>query len=404
MRLIFFLILISTIATSGFAQNEVKDINKPYLKGVAKLESKNYDEAIISFSEALKLMPLNVDILKKRGQAYYRNKNYDKALIDFRNIEMKKPGQGLYNIACCYAYKGEGIKAIETLEKHLKTPYRHPKNKIKLDPAFKEIDESKEWNKLWSKDWHNSYEMKLSDARYALKNKKYNEVFEITDPLLSGSSNRHETYYIRAMALKSQGDFKQALRDLDKAVKGRKDELSYRFERAEVLQKLNKDKRALDDYNYIIEKNPYLPKAYYLRGIVQNKQKAYEAASEDIKLYIQCFPNDVDALYECGKCYFGSESYLEALGYFNKVLANSPSKSHYFKARAETYYKTKTYEYAIRDYTMALDLSPRDGDTYLKRGLSYIEIFNYTKACRDFKRAFELGILDADDLAKQYCK
>ncbi len=88
-------------------------------QGKEFLTAKQYDQAIVSFSEALKLNPQSVQALNNRGVAYCSKGNLDQAISDFsRTIELDpKNGKAYNNRAVAYFMKGEKDKARQDVEK-----------------------------------------------------------------------------------------------------------------------------------------------------------------------------------------------------------------------------------------------------------------------------------------------
>ena len=77
------------------------------------------DQAIASFSEAIKLDPKSFPAYNNRGIAYCEKGNFDKAIADFsRVIEIDpKYGKAYNNRAVAYMMKGEKDKARQDVEK-----------------------------------------------------------------------------------------------------------------------------------------------------------------------------------------------------------------------------------------------------------------------------------------------
>jgi tetratricopeptide (TPR) repeat protein len=88
-------------------------------QGKEFLKAKHYDQAIVSFSEAIKLDPQSVQAHNSRGIAYCNRGDFDQAIGDFsRTIEIDpKFGKGYNNRAVAYFMKGERDKARQDAEK-----------------------------------------------------------------------------------------------------------------------------------------------------------------------------------------------------------------------------------------------------------------------------------------------
>jgi tetratricopeptide (TPR) repeat protein len=81
--------------------------------------TENADQAIESYSKAIKIDPKLVKAYNNRGIAYVWQRKYDLALADFNKaIELDpKNGKAYNNRAIVYSYQGETIKARQDLHK-----------------------------------------------------------------------------------------------------------------------------------------------------------------------------------------------------------------------------------------------------------------------------------------------
>jgi tetratricopeptide (TPR) repeat protein len=91
-----------------------------YIKqGKELLSAKHFDQAIVSFSEAIKLDPQSIQAHNNRGIAACNKGDFNLAISDFsRAIEIDpKFGKGYNNRAVAYFMKGEREKARQDAEK-----------------------------------------------------------------------------------------------------------------------------------------------------------------------------------------------------------------------------------------------------------------------------------------------
>ena len=64
-------------------------VNAP--SGSAHFDNGNFDEAIMDFTEAIRLDPTLAEPYCNRGAAYYEKGHYDKAFADFTEAVRLKP-------------------------------------------------------------------------------------------------------------------------------------------------------------------------------------------------------------------------------------------------------------------------------------------------------------------------
>jgi tetratricopeptide (TPR) repeat protein len=87
--------------------------------GKEVLKSKQYDQAIASFSEAVKLDPKAIPAYNNRGIAYCEKGNFDQAIAEFSRVIEIDPrhGKAYNNRAVAYMMKGEKDKARQDVLK-----------------------------------------------------------------------------------------------------------------------------------------------------------------------------------------------------------------------------------------------------------------------------------------------
>lgn len=88
-------------------------------QGKEFLTVKQYDQAIASFSEAIKLDPKSVQAYNNRGIAYCNKGNFDQAISDFSHVIEIDPnnGKAYNNRAVAYLMKGEKDQARQDVDK-----------------------------------------------------------------------------------------------------------------------------------------------------------------------------------------------------------------------------------------------------------------------------------------------
>lgn len=81
--------------------------------------SENADQAIDSYSKAIKIDPKMAKAYNNRGIAYIWKKQYDLAVADFTQAIKLDPknGKAYNNRAIVYSYQGDNTKALQDLHK-----------------------------------------------------------------------------------------------------------------------------------------------------------------------------------------------------------------------------------------------------------------------------------------------
>lgn len=82
-------------------------------RGLGYLRSKQYDKAIIDFSEAILINPKNPFAFDNRGDAWREKGNYERALADYNEALAIEPSftSALLNRGITYELQGDKVKA-----------------------------------------------------------------------------------------------------------------------------------------------------------------------------------------------------------------------------------------------------------------------------------------------------
>ncbi len=111
-------------------------------RGLGYLRSKQYDKAIIDFSEAILINPKNPFAFDNRGDAWREKGNYDRALADYNEALSIEPTftSSLLNRGITYELQGDKIKARQDYETALNQKGDRAIDKWARDNARQRLD------------------------------------------------------------------------------------------------------------------------------------------------------------------------------------------------------------------------------------------------------------------------
>ncbi|PYT14727.1 MAG: hypothetical protein DMG59_16270 [Acidobacteria bacterium] len=188
-----------------------------YDAGDRLLKVARYQQAILSFDQAVALKPDFAGAYFLRGKAYVANSEIERAIADFSKVIELSPRDTQALVARGAAY----------LEK---------------------------------KD----YKAAISDATKAAA----------IDPNLASAHN------LRGMAIRAQGDPRAALADFDRAVELAPSEDNY-YQRAATYQILGEHRKAVADFDQVIAFRPDGPPAYFARAESRRAMGDIQGAKQD---------------------------------------------------------------------------------------------------------------------------
>jgi tetratricopeptide (TPR) repeat protein len=399
MKKLSFLVFIIGMAVSLSAQ--APDLF--YVKGMAEMLKGNYDNAILSLTDAIDHNNSDERYYLSRADALLIQGKFSQALEDYEEANIIRPGCGDLGIARTCAATGETEKAFQYLTSHLRSEFRLPESILTKDPALDPLKQTDEWLTLWQKDWYDDFGKAEAEVEYMTRKKTPEMALEYLNPLQAAFQNKAEYYALRAGVYMLEENYAAAVADYSMALSLDKNEPGCYLNRGLAFLRSEKFRNAADDFSKGLRLEPARFSFYPERAKAYAGISDYKAAIGDAEFYLTYFQEDQQAISLCGELNFQNEDYINALKYFNRNLKSDPNNPDYYKARGKTYLKTRTFTYAINDLSMALDLKPDDGETYLYLGLAKYETGDKEGACSDLQKAQRFGNTLALKYSIEYC-
>jgi tetratricopeptide (TPR) repeat protein len=233
---------------------------KWFEQGFVFYENKDYENAIHSYTEAIKLIPGFAGAYNNRGNIYTLINNIKKAINDYSQaIDLDS------NYAMAYCNRGlawidikEWDKAIYDLDKAIKLDSQYANAYINRGMAY----------------------FRKQNLDKALRD--YNKALKI-------DSSSASAYNKRGVVKEKKGNFKGALKDFSLAIKYKYSEEEYLpyNNRGRIRQNMGDIENALSDYNQSILLNPSFSINYFNRGLVLEIKKEYLLAIADFQKYLE---------------------------------------------------------------------------------------------------------------------
>ena len=132
-------------------------------------------------------------------------------------------------------------------------------------------------------------------------------------------------------------------------------------------------------------------------------QKKYLEARRYTGRYLQCFPDNENALFLDARLAICTEYKDDALLDVSQLIAQNPSNIEYFKMRGELYYDYAMWELATYDFSMALDIAPDDAHLNYLMGMCWYNRASYEKSCFYWRRAATGKSREAAEMYYRYC-
>lgn len=225
----------------------------------------------------------------------------------------------------------------------------------------------------------------LADCNLLLKVEERDMLPKVTEQRLKGWADRSEV-------LISMGSFKQAEKQIDKALA-----LDSTYSLAYTLKGTIEGVKGnyAQAHEYIsqaqkLENGQEPERNYYLKSLLYSEVGEFQLAQNQINKAIEL--NAEEALYFSDRASFAYElgQYPQALEDINRAIALDSSEVEYFSERALYYAAQENYQAALEDCNRVISEDAVNIMAYYTRGRAYQGLKKYKKAGEDFRRVLEV--------------
>ncbi len=328
-----------------------------YLIGMVQYDLGNFKESVRLMTRMIDYESNNFLALMNRGNAYMMMKEYDLAIQDLTMaIDL--------NRECSVLYYNRGN--VYCFLKNLEAALQDYTTSLELDPtqASTLFNRGNTFHEL------GRYNEAANDFTMAIK-------FNPERLLIFKES--------RGCAYSRLGKRKEALNDFNDIIYKNPDLYSVYYHRSIELFKDGQYKEAILDLQKCISLKPDFKNAHVKLGDFYLKLKRYSKA---VKFYTNGLVLDetnTDTLYKRGRCFEYMNLEREAILDFSAVIRIDPNFKRAFIRRARIYATRKgpMTDLAIDDYSSAIELDTEHWSLYLERAKLLLTRCDYFLAVRD---------------------
>ncbi len=321
-------------------------------KAIKHREWARLNDALNTVDQAIKNMPKNADMWFFRGVVNSNKRDFWNAAADFSNAIRCAPEAWFlyYFRADVYRELNQNREAVSDLStiinaKPRLAAYRFTCETGRLRDQGIRVDESP---------------VTLGDIYYLRAETRAElgdnrEAIEDLNEALKLDPTDTKALALRAEFTSEGGKNDIAVKDFTEAIRQNPADWAKYQQRGNAYLKLGKVKEAMQDFSEIIKRNPHDPGSYLIRALALEKQGDHEGALADYSQVINLTPNDDDAFLARGICLRGLKRYKEALADFEQAEKIDPeNKAIVMEERAKLYVETGQ-ESLARTQTKTLD-------------------------------------------------
>jgi tetratricopeptide (TPR) repeat protein len=305
------------------------------LRGFAHEELAAFSEAEADFQKA-EAMPLDENaryvLSVNRGVLRIRTKRFDDAIADLNAAVKLKPRayQAFVNLAQAYRQQGKLDKAHEQLERA-----------IELEPGSAHLYRLRA--RLYLE--RDKPELALKDFDQAIERESADSPYQLDD------------HIERGRLLLASGKFALALASFDAVLSQKKDHaLAHRL-RAETLFRLGRFQEVIDQTDRYLESGKPLESVYRGRGLARSELGQYPGAIEDFTKALELHPTSAVQAYR-GWTHLVVDAPKLAHRDFELAIELDSRNGDAYSGRGLARARLGQYREAVQDAERALDLGP----------------------------------------------
>jgi tetratricopeptide (TPR) repeat protein len=373
MRLVKFIVIVVLVLfpVSAVAQTVADYFNQ----GLAYDRAKDWDNAIIAYTNAIRLDPNLEQAVHNRGRAYLEKRSYSLAIADLNRAVQLAPNESAAFLDRAIAIFGS--IDWDPWENDFDAAYSDVLKAIRLDPnnkyayyskAYAEYNDELDAQAKTTLDTLRRLDPNFPGAADLLT--KINKA--IADAAARSASNAVADDVQRLITSgKTAFDakkYEEAIGLYTQALAKQPQNTSALFERGRAYLTSGKYDLSIADYNAAIKLNTKDAAAYNNRGMAYYYKGDHNAAIADYTQAITRSPDWVADIYvRRGRAFQGKEDLLSAIADYNQAIKLKPDSVFAYENRSSAYRDRKEYDLALGDATKVITLKPTETSGYYTR-------------------------------------
>ena len=304
------------------------------LSGASNAGLMQFDAAIKSYKQALKIKPDYVDALNNMGAAQNSQGDLEAAIQSYKSAIKIKPdyADALNNMGVAQNSQGDPEAAIQSYKSAIKIKPDYAEAHNNMGNALNSKGDQVEAIKSYAQaikanpayvDAHNNMGLVQKDrSNFKLAIKSFNQAIKIKPDYV-------EAYNNMGNALQDKGDLEDAINCYNKALSIQPDYSAAHFNMGIALNGKNDPVAAINSYKQALKIQPDYADALNNMGVAQNSQGDPEAAIQSYKSAIKIQPDYADAYFNMGIALQDKGHLKAALDSFTKGLKIKPDDQQY---------------------------------------------------------------------------
>ena len=199
--------------------------------------------------------------------------------------------------------------------------------------------------------------------------------------------SKYEAELQRNLINYKNGNYSNAVKDLNRAIKNQSGNPDLYFWRAMAYSQDGKAKRAFSDFGEAIKRFKNYYGAYVQRAELYSKESNADQAIADYTMALAIYDQDPNSYIQRAVLHDQKGRKREAIQDYSSAIDIAPETSGYYLSRGKLWREQRNYDQALSDFTQAVTHAPDDPQTWYYRGLVYLDKKQIIEAASDFEEA-----------------
>jgi tetratricopeptide (TPR) repeat protein len=245
-----------------------------------------------------------------------------------------------------------------------------------------------------------------TEADTLMGQQKFKEAAKLYTKVVDASKLKdkasYRVLYKRAVAYYSDGNFQNAIKDMDRFIPEFPENYQAHILRALAYRESDDVDNQLKDVEAALELSGGEPQIMKWRASLLMEKGEYKAAKEDL-LIVKQFQDDPEVEMNLAFAYYSLDNPDSALLAINKSIELDATFAPAYLYGGSFSLEQENYELALKYLNVALKLDPENVTALFYKGVALVELKKEGEGCRCLSKAFMAGQDDAADYLKQYC-
>lgn len=308
-----------------------------------------------------------------------------------------------YLMAKNFAAMRNFTEAARYLGKHLQSSAHQTEKSIRLDPAFAELENSREWIRVWQGDWYSESEQQVAECEYLIVQDQLDEAAALAEQrIASGDENPGILLALARIHQLRKADrpFRQTI---DRAWQLARADVRIKEKLLELAIAGDYQEKANTMVTELIRIDPTNPDYRIMRAMIRMLGASETNAVRELEALESAGITPTELYYQVAWKLSESQP-RQAEQYLNQAIDSGPLDDRFFFARAKVRQSMNKPSEALDDFAMSLDINPNQPELYLIRGQLRLDLGDTDGACHDWQKAVDLGNAKATDLLYKNCR